>query len=384
MPPRLRGLISINYKLIYGLDGNEVFFRIERSKQLKKLISAYCDRKSVEINSIAFLFDGGHLRGQHTPDEIIREGNHVHGMVFIVSWSGKANPLVKSWDGCNKHLGTRELLWGQTSLMFHVYPYLDVKGSLLQGSRWCMVVEMRLKEDMEMHLDNMLVVIDIQRDDYCRLLSYVLLPLYLQVIEDMEKLLARELHRNIVVSERRIREHATSQRYRKIQEISDGGGVARSLLHKKVRQRRASPVLVSKADDSRLQSKMASFSSQSTPKESDTAMVILRSNSTHPNINKDLFSNENILGSKDPNRSFPNGESSDGLGLLKWRIQSKDASALPLTSKFLYVSVSMLDDGLILLEVARWADRSGCITVKNGFLDEVEHIVVCLSRYGLG
>ncbi|GKC49083.1 hypothetical protein Tco_1071828 [Tanacetum coccineum] len=48
-------------------------------------------------------------------------------MVFIVSWSGKANPLVKSWDGCNKHLGTRELLWGQTSLMserFHVYPYL--------------------------------------------------------------------------------------------------------------------------------------------------------------------------------------------------------------------------------------------------------------------
>ncbi|GJU72041.1 probable methionine--tRNA ligase [Tanacetum coccineum] len=63
------------------------------------------------------------------------------------------------------------------------------------------------------------------------------------------------------------------QRYRKIQEISDGGGVARSLLHKKVRQCRASPVLVSKADDSPLQPKMASFSSHSTPKESDTTMV---------------------------------------------------------------------------------------------------------------
>ncbi|GKD83297.1 coatomer subunit delta-like protein, partial [Tanacetum coccineum] len=119
------------------------------------------------------------------------------------------------------------------------------------------------------------------------------------------------------------------------------------------------------AYDSPLQPKLASFSSQSTPKEIDTSMVILRLNSTHPNINKDLFSNENILGSKDPNRSFPNGESGDGLGLLKWRMQSKDASALPLTSKFLYVSVSTLDDGLILLEVARWADRSGCITVKN-------------------
>nr|GFC95138.1 DNA mismatch repair protein MutS, core [Tanacetum cinerariifolium] len=122
-------------------------------------------------------------------------------------------------------------------------------------------------------------------DDYCRLLSYVLLPLYLQVIEDTEKLkqklhearrhikLARELHRNLVVSERRIREHATSQRYRKIQEISDGVGVARSLLHKKVRQRRASPILASKADDSPLQPKMASFSSQSTPKDRDTTMV---------------------------------------------------------------------------------------------------------------
>ncbi|GJU57401.1 DNA mismatch repair protein MutS, partial [Tanacetum coccineum] len=67
---------------------------------------------------------------------------------------------------------------------------------------------------------------------YRRKLSmFVLLRLSL-VIEDIEKLkqklhehihearchlkLARELHRNLVVSERRIREHATSQRYKKI------------------------------------------------------------------------------------------------------------------------------------------------------------------------
>ncbi|CAI9766740.1 unnamed protein product [Fraxinus pennsylvanica] len=35
---------------------------------------------------------------------------------------------------------------------------------------------------------------------------------------------------------------------------------------------------------------------------------------THPNINKELFSNKNILGLKDTNRPFP---SSDGVGLLK-------------------------------------------------------------------
>jgi small ubiquitin-related modifier len=53
-------------------DGNEVFFRIKRSTQLKKLMNAYCDRQSVDLNSIAFLFDGRRLRGDQTPDEVCR------------------------------------------------------------------------------------------------------------------------------------------------------------------------------------------------------------------------------------------------------------------------------------------------------------------------
>ncbi|XP_077210003.1 coatomer subunit delta-like isoform X2 [Tasmannia lanceolata] len=54
---------------------------------------------------------------------------------------------------------------------------------------------------------------------------------------------------------------------------------------------------------------------------------------THPNINRELFSNENILGLKDPNRPFPTGQTSDatGVGLLKWRMQSTDESIVPLT-----------------------------------------------------
>lgn len=47
-----------------------MFFRIKRSTQLRKLMSAYCDRQSVELNSIAFLFDGRRLRGEQTPDEV--------------------------------------------------------------------------------------------------------------------------------------------------------------------------------------------------------------------------------------------------------------------------------------------------------------------------
>jgi hypothetical protein len=51
-------------------DGNEVFFRIKRSTTLKKLMTAYCDRQSVDLGSIAFLFDGQRLRENQSPEEV--------------------------------------------------------------------------------------------------------------------------------------------------------------------------------------------------------------------------------------------------------------------------------------------------------------------------
>eukprot|EP00850_Spirogloea_muscicola_P015792 SM000124S25924 [mRNA] locus=s124:133110:136711:+ [translate_table: standard] len=49
---------------------------------------------------------------------------------------------------------------------------------------------------------------------------------------------------------------------------------------------------------------------------------------THPNIDKALHANENILGLKDPSRPFPTGSP---LGILKWRMQSKDETLVPLS-----------------------------------------------------
>ncbi|KAL1817582.1 hypothetical protein DCAR_0522042 [Daucus carota subsp. sativus] len=63
-------------------DGNEVFFRIKRSTQLKKLMNAYCDRQSVDIASIAFLFDGRRLRAEQTPDELeMEDGDEIDAML---------------------------------------------------------------------------------------------------------------------------------------------------------------------------------------------------------------------------------------------------------------------------------------------------------------
>ncbi|CAI9107424.1 OLC1v1006774C1 [Oldenlandia corymbosa var. corymbosa] len=73
--------VHINLK-VKGQDGNEVFFRIKRSTQLRKLMNAYCDRQSVDFNSIAFLFDGRRLRGEQTPDELeMEDGDEIDAML---------------------------------------------------------------------------------------------------------------------------------------------------------------------------------------------------------------------------------------------------------------------------------------------------------------
>lgn len=71
----------INLK-VKSQDGNEVFFRIKRCTQLRKLMSAYCDRQSTDMNSIVFLFDGCRLRAEQTPDELAMEdGDEIDAML---------------------------------------------------------------------------------------------------------------------------------------------------------------------------------------------------------------------------------------------------------------------------------------------------------------
>lgn len=79
--PDAAGAGHINLK-VKGQDGNEVFFRIKRSTQLKKLMNAYCDRQSYEFNSIAFLFDGRRLRPDQTPDDLeMEDGDEIDAML---------------------------------------------------------------------------------------------------------------------------------------------------------------------------------------------------------------------------------------------------------------------------------------------------------------
>lgn len=49
---------------------------------------------------------------------------------------------------------------------------------------------------------------------------------------------------------------------------------------------------------------------------------------THPNIDKALYNSQNVLGLKDPTKPFPPGSP---LSILKWRLQTKDESRVPLS-----------------------------------------------------
>jgi len=66
---------------------------------------------------------------------------------------------------------------------------------------------------------------------------------------------------------------------------------------------------------------------------------------THPNIDKALYSGQNILGLRGPQPPLPTGSP---LGILKWRMQSHDEAMVPISSEWLLLS-SPLALGPLLL-----------------------------------
>jgi small ubiquitin-related modifier len=49
---------------------NEVFFKIKRTTQLKKLMDAFCDRQGKQASTVRFLFDGTRVRPEDSPDTV--------------------------------------------------------------------------------------------------------------------------------------------------------------------------------------------------------------------------------------------------------------------------------------------------------------------------
>jgi hypothetical protein len=69
-PPKQEEGAHLNIKVTDG--NNEVFFKIKKTTQLKKLMDAFCDRSGKSIDSVRFLFDGTRVQPTDSPDTVSR------------------------------------------------------------------------------------------------------------------------------------------------------------------------------------------------------------------------------------------------------------------------------------------------------------------------
>ncbi len=66
----------LNIKVV-SQDGNEVYFKIKDTTQLKKLINAYCGRQAISVSSVRFLYDGQRIDQDQTPSDLGMEDNDI-------------------------------------------------------------------------------------------------------------------------------------------------------------------------------------------------------------------------------------------------------------------------------------------------------------------
>ncbi len=65
-------------------NNNEVFFKIKRSTQLKKLMDAFCERQGKQMSTVRFLFDGTRVRPEDTPDTVCIQSSYFKGIFLMI------------------------------------------------------------------------------------------------------------------------------------------------------------------------------------------------------------------------------------------------------------------------------------------------------------
>jgi hypothetical protein len=60
-------------------NNNEVFFKIKRTTQLKKLMDAFCERQGKQLSTVRFLFDGTRVRPEDSPETV----SHLFPFPFV-------------------------------------------------------------------------------------------------------------------------------------------------------------------------------------------------------------------------------------------------------------------------------------------------------------
>lgn len=87
-------------------NNNEVFFKIKRSTQLKKLMDAFCERQGKAPASVRFLFDGQRVNSSDTPDTVGTSlaPPALHGMLTSSAARDDRRRYLGSSPGANRWL----------------------------------------------------------------------------------------------------------------------------------------------------------------------------------------------------------------------------------------------------------------------------------------
>ncbi|BFG13835.1 hypothetical protein CerSpe_001090 [Prunus speciosa] len=75
---------TVKLKVRYNEDGVQTFFRVKRNIKLRKLMEAFCKKRSLDPRSMRFTFDGVGLEKNKTPEELgMVDGDEIDALVHV-------------------------------------------------------------------------------------------------------------------------------------------------------------------------------------------------------------------------------------------------------------------------------------------------------------
>lgn len=64
--------------IVKDQSGNEVHFKVRPQAKMEKIFNAYCERKSLEVAAVRFLFDGTRIHASASPEGLgMEDGDSI-------------------------------------------------------------------------------------------------------------------------------------------------------------------------------------------------------------------------------------------------------------------------------------------------------------------